>query len=361
MNRFVVKLLYILLAILFFGIMVAIHEFGHFFTAKLLRVKVNEFSIGMGPAIWSRTKGETQYSFRAFPVGGYCAMEGEDEKTGDPRAFSIQSWWKKLIILAAGSFMNFLLGLLLITILYAGTTQVRVPVITEFADGFTQQGENGLMVGDRILSVDGHAILMYNDVITYFSRNDGQGMDLVVERGGEKVVLKDLPMERFEYEYEGGTTTGFGLIFGQVDTLNACGRLKLAVLQTLDFVRVVWQGLIDLVTGQVSIRSMSGVIGIVDAVGSVGAASETVLDGIFNVLYFVAFISVNLAVMNMLPIPALDGGRIFFVLINAVVYLFSRKNIQAKYEGYVHTAGFLLLIVLMIAVAFNDVWKIIFA
>ena len=123
----------------------------------------------------------------------------------------------------------------------------------------------------------------------------------------------------------------------------------------------MWQGLIDLVTGQVSVREMSGVIGIVDAVGSAGAASQTVLDGICNVLYFVAFISVNLAVMNMLPIPALDGGRIFFVLINAVVYLFSRKSIPAKYEGYVHTAGFLLLIVLMIAVAFNDVWKIIFA
>ena len=361
MNRFVVKLLYILLAILFFGVMVAIHEFGHFFTAKLLRVKVNEFSIGMGPAIWSRTRGETQYSFRAFPIGGYCAMEGEDEETGDPHAFSVQSWWKKLIILAAGAFMNFVLGLLLITILYAGVTQVRVPVITEFADGFAQQGEDGLIVGDRILSVDGHAILMYNDVITYLSRNDGQGMDLVVERGGERVALKDLPMERFEYEYQGRTSTGFGLIFGQVDALNLWGRLKLAIAQTLDFVRIVWQGLIDLVTGQVSVREMSGVIGIVDAVGSAGAASQTVLDGIYNVLYFVAFISVNLAVMNMLPIPALDGGRIFFVLINAVVYLFSRKSIPAKYEGYVHTAGFLLLIVLMIAVAFNDVWKIIFA
>ena len=356
-----VKLLYILLAILFFGVMVAIHEFGHFFTAKLLRVKVNEFSIGMGPAIWSRTKGETQYSFRAFPIGGYCAMEGEDEETGDPRAFSVQSWWKKLIILAAGAFMNFMLGLLLITILYAGVMQVRAPVITEFAGGFAQQGEDGLMVGDRILSVDGHLILMYNDVITYLSRNDGQGMNLVVDRGGEKITLKDLPMERFEYEYQGRTSTGFGLIFGQVDTLNAWGRLKLAAAQTLDFVRIVWQGLIDLVTGQVSIREMSGVIGIVDAVGSAGAESQTVLDGIFNVLYFVAFISVNLAVMNMLPIPALDGGRIFFVLINAVVYLFSRKSIPAKYEGYVHTAGFLLLIVLMVAVAFNDVWKIIFA
>jgi len=360
-NGLLLRILFILLAILFFGVMIAIHEFGHFFTAKLLGVKVNEFAIGMGPALWSKKKGETQYSFRAFPVGGYCAMEGEDAETGDPRAFAVQPWWKKLIILAAGSFMNLVLGLVIVLILYAGVTEVRTPVITELADEFALEGADGLMPGDEILSVDGHGIWLYEDVLTYLNRNDGKGIDLTIRRDGEKLVLEDFPMYRISYVYEGETVNGFGLIFGQTEKLGVPGRLRLAAAQTADFVRLVWMSLGDLVTGQVSVREMSGVIGIVDAVGDVGSQSASPLDGLLNVLYLVAFISVNLAVMNMLPIPALDGGRIFFVLVNCVVYLFSRRSIPAKYEGYVHTAGFLLLIVLMIVVALNDVWKIIAA
>lgn len=355
-----VRILYILLAVLFFGIMVAIHEFGHFFTAKLLGVKVNEFAIGMGPAFWSRTRGETQYSLRVFPIGGYCAMEGEDEETGDPRAFSVQAWWKKLIILAAGSFMNFLLGLVIVLALYSGVTAVNVPVVTQFLDGFALEGEQGLMVGDEIVDVDGHAILLYSDVTTYLSRNDGKGMDLVVIRDGERVKLKDLPMERKEFLYDGETYTGFGLVFGQTRELNALGRVKLSAAQTADFVRMVWMSLCDLLTGHVSVREMSGVIGIVDAVSEMGEQSDSAVDGLLNVLFFVAFISVNLSVMNMLPIPALDGGRILLVIVNGIVYLFSRKSIPPRLEGYVHTVGFALLILLMVVVAFNDVWKIIF-
>ncbi len=356
-----VRVLYILLAIFCFGVMVAIHEFGHFFTAKLLGVKVNEFSIGMGPALLSRTRGETQYSLRAFPVGGYCAMEGEDEATGDPRAFAVQTWWKKLIILAAGAFMNLVLGLVIVLCLYAGVTEMRVPVVTEFADTFALEGEDGLLPGDEILRVDGHAVWLYDDVLTYLSRNDGGGVDLVIRRDGEKIVLDDLPMYRMEYQYEGQTYTGFGLIFGRTEQVGAWGRVKLAAAQTADFVRLVWMSLGDLISGQVSAGEVSGVIGIVDAVGDVGTQSDSVSSGILNVLYLVAFISVNLAVMNMLPIPALDGGRIFFVLVNCVIWIFSRKSIPARYEGYVHTAGFLLLILLMVVVALNDVWKIIAA
>ena len=355
------KILYILLAILFFGIMIAIHEFGHFFTAKLLKVKVNEFSIGMGPQLWSKKKGETQYSFRAFPIGGFCAMEGEDEETGDPRAFSVQAWWKRAIILVAGSFMNLVLGFLIVVILYSGVREVRAPVISELMDGFPLEGESGLMEGDRILSIDGHAILMYSDVQTYLARNDGTGMDITVLRDGEKIRLKDFPLTRQEYEYEGQKAMMFGFVFSQVEEIGLWGRIQLSAAQTVSFIRLVWMGLADLVTGQVAVSELSGVIGIVDAVGDVGAASATIVDGIMNVLYFIAFISVNLAVMNMLPIPALDGGRIFFILINGIVFLFTRRNIPSKYEGYVHTACFILLIILMILVAFHDVWRIIFA
>lgn len=362
-----VRFLYILLAVLLFGVLIAIHEFGHFFTAKLLGVKVNEFAIGMGPAIWQSRKerGEpwsceekTLYSLRAFPIGGYCAMEGEDEDTGDPRAFSRQKGWKKVIILSAGSFMNFVLGLVITVALFLGVSQARVPVITQFADGFQHEGAAGLMVGDRILEVDGHGIWLYADVQNYLSRNDGKGVDLVVERAGERLVLDDFPMGRYDYEFENGRYHGFGLIFGQVEELSLLDRVGQGFAQTLDFVRIVWMSLGDLVTGRVAVSELSGVIGVVDVVSEVGAGSETVALGIQNVFYFMALIAVNLAVMNMLPIPALDGGRIFFVLLNGAIYAVARRRIPEKYEGYVHAGAFVVLLVLMAVVALHDVWNI---
>lgn len=352
------RILYILLAVVLFGIMIAIHEFGHFFTAKLFRVKVNEFAIGMGPTLWSKKKGETQYSLRALPIGGFCAMEGEDEDTGDPRAFSRQKAWKRIIILCAGSVMNFLMGLVIVVLLYTGITAVRVPVITEFADGFQLKGESGLMVGDRITKVDGHGIWCYEDVLTFLSRNDGKGIDLVVERDGEKIVLDDLPMPIREYTYQGETYTGFGLVFGGTQELSFGGRLRLGFVQAIDYVRTVWISLADLVTGRVSVSQLSGVIGVVDIVSEVGANSATVADGILNVLSLMSLIAVNLAVMNLLPIPALDGGRILFILLNGIIWLLFRRRIPEKYEGYVHTGAFFLLIIFMLVIAFKDVWNI---
>ena len=352
------RLLYILLAILLFGVLIAIHEFGHFFTAKLLGVKVNEFAIGMGPALWSRQKGETLYALRAFPIGGYCAMEGEDEDTGDPRAFTRQAGWKKVIILCAGSFMNLVLGLAITVALFLGILQARVPVVTEFADGFQLKGEDGLMEGDRIVSVDGHGIWVYADVQTYLSRNGGEGVDLVVERDGKRVTLKDFPMLRYDYVYDNGVYHGFGLIFGQVDDLSIPERMAQGWAQTFDFARIVWLSLGDLVTGRVAVSELSGVIGVVDVVSEVGAESESVAEGVQNVFYFMALIAVNLAVMNMLPIPALDGGRVFFVLLNGLIYAVSRRRIPERYEGYVHAGAFVLLLVLMVVVAFHDVWNI---
>ncbi len=360
------RFLYILLAILLFGVLIAIHEFGHFITAKLLGVKVNEFAIGMGPAIWQSRKGgdepwdgeKTLYSLRLFPIGGYCAMEGEDEDTGDPRAFSRQAGWKKIVILCAGSFMNFVLGLVIAVALFLGISQARVPVITQCAGGFQHEGADGLMVGDRIVEVDGHGIWLYADVQTYLSRNDGQGMDLVVERDGERIVLNDFPMGRYDYEFEGDRYHGFGLIFGQVEDLSIGERIGQGFAQTIDFVRIVWMSLGDLVTGRVAVSELSGVIGVVDVVSEVGSQSETVALGVQNVFYFMALIAVNLAVMNMLPIPALDGGRIFFVLLNGVIYAVSRRRIPEKYEGYVHAGAFVLLLALMAVVALHDVWNI---
>lgn len=348
--------LYLLLAILSFGILIAVHEFGHFATAKLCGIKVNEFSIGMGPLLLKKKKGETLYTLRALPIGGFCAMEGEDEDTGDPRAFSRQSGWKRLIVLAAGSFMNFLLGALLVVVLATQIQSYTEPVLKGFADGFPLEGENGLMVGDELIRINGERVYLYDSVSMLLGRTDGP-VDLVIRRNGEQLTLNDLPLEPAEYIYGGQKVRMYGLLFENGPATSA-DRVQFAWRQPMRFVQLVKLSLIDLLGGKVGLRDMSGVVGIVDTISSVGAASETVGLGILNVIYFVAFIAVNLAVMNLLPIPALDGGRIAFLLINGIVVLVTGKEVDPKYEGYVHTVGLLLLLGLMAVVAVSDIWKL---
>lgn len=352
-------MLYIVIAILMFGILIAVHEFGHFITAKLLGVKVNEFSIGMGPEVISRKGAETQYSLRLLPIGGYCAMEGEEGESSDPRSFENKSAWRKVIILVAGSFMNFLVGVLILLALYAGVSAARVPVITGFMDGFPLQGEEGLLPGDRIISIDGQRILLFADVNTFLGRTDGVSMDLVVERGGERISYENFPLVPREYEYNGETQRKFGLLFEQVEELGVLGRVKMALAQSADMVRIVWMSLGDLVRGAVGFKDLSGPIGIVNAIEEVGSGSETTAIAFQNILFFVAFIAINLAVMNLLPIPALDGGRIFFLVVNLLFTLFTRKKLNPKYENAVNMVGFFCLLALMAVVAISDIFKLI--
>ena len=349
--------LYLLIAILLFGVLIAVHEFGHFATAKLTGVKVNEFSIGMGPQLLQKQKGETLYSLRLLPIGGYCAMEGEDEETGDPRAFTCQPAWKKLLILAAGSVMNFLFGLVVTLLLMGQVVSFVTPVVAGFMDGFPLEGEQGLMAGDEIVKINGERVYLFDDVTLLLSRADGP-VDLVIRRGGETITLEDLPLSLAEYEYQGETGRRYGLVFERRDATLG-DRLRLGWNQTLYFLRLTRLGLSDLLHGRAGIGEMSGVIGIVDTISSVGAQAQNVVAGLQNVLFFAAFVAVNLAVMNLLPIPALDGGRIFFVVVNSVFTLLTHKKIDPKYEGYVHTVGFVLLLALMAVVAVGDVWRIV--
>ncbi len=351
-------LLYIILAIVMFGLLIAVHEFGHFFTAKLLGVRVNEFSIGMGPKLFSRQKGETLYSLRALPIGGFCAMEGEDGDSKDPRSFSAKSWWRKLIILAAGSFMNFLAGLLIVLLLFIQTAAFRAPVITGFLDGFPLQGEEGLMVGDEILRIDGHRVLLYSDVPLYLSRTNGT-MDLTIRRNGAVMTLRSFPLAPQEYEYNGQKALMFGLNFERLDEATPGLRLRNALYQSVNSVRMVWMSLGDLFTGAVGLRDMSGPIGIVTVIGQVGAQSRTAGEAAYNVLSLLSFIAINLAVMNLLPIPALDGGRIFFLAVNGIYTLLTRRRLNPKYEGYINAVCMLGLFALMAVVAVNDVVRLV--
>ena len=347
--------MYIILAIIFFGVLIAIHEFGHFSAAKLLGVKVNEFAIGMGPAIFKKRRGETLYSLRCLPIGGYCAMEGEDEDTGDPRSFTIQPGWKKFIILVAGSLMNFLLGLLIVLIIYSSVAGFYSPVIAGFVDGCPYEGENALQVGDEIYKIDGHRIYFASNVSTILSRG-GETHDLVVIRNGEKVELDDFALT--PREYEGYSSPMYGFSFG-VEEATFWNTVKYSWYNTLDFVRTVWFALSDLVAGAVGVDELSGPVGIVSLINDVGQSAETAKMAISDIAYLGAFIAVNIAVMNLLPLPALDGGRVFFLLLNGVVHLVSRRRIPAKYEGYVHAAGMVLLLGLSAYVMYNDIARLI--
>ena len=351
--------MYILIAILIFGFLIFIHELGHFLTAKALDVQVNEFSICMGPAIVKKQRGETLYALRCIPVGGYCAMEGEDEESDNPRAFTSKVWWKRLIILAAGSFMNFLTGLIIIVVLYAGAKAFYVPVITDFADGCPLQSESGLQVGDRLVSIDGERVYVYSDVSLLLGRNKTGVFDLKVKRDGQTVTLKDFPMERAEYtDQQGQTYTGFGLMFG-AEEATVGTRLQYSWNNAVDFVRIVRLSLQMLVTGEAGLKDVSGPVGIVSTITDVGEQAESTSAAVENIAYLAALVAVNLAVMNLLPLPALDGGKIFFLVINAIGMLLFKKQIPAKYENYIHFAGLVLLLALMAVITLSDVWKLV--
>lgn len=347
--------MYIILAILIFGFLIIIHEFGHFITAKLLDVQVNEFSIFMGPKILQKQGKETLYSLRCLPIGGYCAMEGEDEDTGNPRAFSAKSWWRRLIILCAGSAMNFLAGLLVLLVLSLTAAGFYSPTIVGFYEGCPLDGT--LLEGDELYSIDGGRVLIYSDVSTLLSRGKDSTYELVVIRDGKKVDLGEVTMEKQRYEIDGEMYELYGLRFG-VEEKTVGTALRNAWNTAIDFARMVKWGLEDLITGGVGLQDMSGPIGIVQVMSESGKQAETVAAGVENVVYLGAFIAINLAYMNMLPIPALDGGRVFFLIVTTIIEKMTKKKIDPKYEGYIHTAGMVLLLGLMALVAFSDIAKL---
>ena len=352
-------MVYILAAILVFGVLIAVHELGHFMAAKACGVRVNEFSIGMGPALWKKQKGETQYSLRLFPVGGFCAMEGEEEDSDDPTALNNQGFWAKLLIFAAGAAMNFIAGLLIILVLYADAQAFYVPVVAGFADGCPLESADGLQEGDRLLRIDGEKVYVYSDISLLMGLNKTGVFDLQIERNGEVITLRDFTMERREYTDQNGKAyTGYGLYFGAEET--TLGRkLSYSWNNAMDFARLVRLSLQMLVTGQAGVKDLSGPVGIVSTMTQVGEQAATTRAAVENIAYLAALIAVNLAVMNLLPLPALDGGKIFFLVINAVSMQLFKKQIPAKYENYIHFAGLILLLALMAVITFSDVWKLI--
>lgn len=346
----------IVLGVLLFSILIFVHEFGHFFTAKLSNVQVNEFAMFMGPAIWKKQKGETLYSIRCIPFGGYCAMEGEDSDTENPRSFQKAAWWKRVIILVSGAAMNFIIGFLIVLIVNS-CLSVVVPQVDFLRTGSTLAAEGGLIAGDTILEMNGQKVESTNDFSIILEQDlSVTEFDVLVLRDGKELMLEDVLMipQEFPENEEGAAGTFYGiqwasrkLTFGEAVTRS--------FQDCVFFVEMVWMSLGMLLSGEAGIGDMSGPVGIVGAMTDMAAASDSLLNAVLNILFFGGFIAVNLGVMNLLPVPALDGGRVVSVLLTAGIEKITGKKLNPKYEGYVHGAGMILLLALMAFIMLKDV------
>ena len=334
----------IIITIVVFGVLIFIHELGHFLVAKAMGIRVNEFALGMGPRLCGFVKGETKYSLRLLPIGGYCAMEGEDDTSEDERAFCNKPVWRRILVVAAGAFMNLVLGFVLLIILVSTMNLVGTTKIAQFNEGAISN--QYLQVGDEIVSINGSHVFIDNDIV-YGLLSDRDGVvDMVVKRNGEKVKLTGVT---FQTEDLGDGVTGTNIdfkVYGVEKTF--FGVIKQSACWTLSVVKLVWGSLIDLLTGQFGLNQLSGPVGVASAIG------EASTMGIRSLLLFVVFITVNLGVFNLLPIPALDGGRLVFLIVEGI----RRKPIKPEHEGWVHMIGFGLLMLLIVVVTFNDIVKL---
>ncbi len=377
-----------IVTIVMFLVMVSLHEFGHYIVARLLKFKILEYAIGFGPAIFKSKKTEIQYSVRCIPLGGYCKFEGEDEKSTDPAAFNNQPVWKRILVLLAGGVFNIILGFVLFLAIIPATS----PMLTNTIDTVVENSyieQAGIQPGDKIIEINGHKISFYNDIKLYTSDFEKETTaHIKIKRGKEKLSFDIKPTEQmvtqkylddgieytdsingreqtqfFEYsdsvakdESKIGKTSqttryiiGFTPQKEDVTFFNVWGE---AWNNTRFVVKLVYQSLWQMLTGTVGVDQMSGPVGIVSEVNS---AVQSGSYAWLYVLNLIALLTINLGVFNLLPIPALDGGRLFFMIIE----LIRRKPIPPEKEGIVHAVGMLLLLALVVYVSFNDIMRLI--
>ena len=390
---------YLLLTLFLLSIMVVIHELGHFLFAKLFKVTVLEFSIGMGPALFTTKKKKpkkaegmlgdtfrsgqetadtekeststqtveesaeyhtvihendrkTAFSIRAFPVGGYVSMAGEDERSTDANAFCNKPVWQRFIITVAGAVMNILLGILCMCTLVGieaiptesnPNPMLATNVVSEFVeDSMSDKGEAPLMKGDRIIMVDGVLVHTGNELVYEIMNSGYEPIDLVVIRDGERLTLKDVSFKTFE---------STGVTFGDMDfkvygeAFSFTSVVKHAFFRSFSTIKVIIDSLKDLITGRYGTEAVSGPIGMA------GAVEDAAKSGASALLYLFTLITMNLGVFNLLPLPALDGGRIIFLIIEAIF----KKPVKKEIEGAINTVGLLLLLAVMLLVTLKDV------
>ncbi len=331
----------ILITIVIFALIIFVHECGHFIAAKLCGVQVNEFALGMGPTLLKKKVGETVYALRLFPIGGFVSMEGEDDSSDNERAFCNKKLWQRFVILVAGAAMNLVLGFFVILSVVASEDMIATNQIALFSENAVTE-ESGLQVGDVIQSINGRRILVETDIIYELSKDADGVVSMVVLRDGEEVTL---PAVTFAYsETEEGNVLNIDFKVVGVET-NFGNVLSYTARKTLSTARLIWISIADLFTGRASINDLSGPVGITQVVG------EATSYGFSTLLSLLSFITINVGIFNLLPIPALDGGRLIFLLIEAV----RGKPIKPEHEGLVHLIGFVLVILLFIFVTIKDI------
>lgn len=407
----------IIIGILFFGLIIAIHEFGHFIFAKLFKVKVNEFAIGMGPTILKKKGKETVYALRLFPIGGFVSMEGEGEESDDERAYCNQKTWKKMIIISAGAVFNLILGFILCVILVGGEDSLATSKISSFYEGAVSNSV--LQLDDEIVKIDGKRVFSSYDITFLMQRNAQAKFDFTVKRNGETIELQDVPFDKittgnFSYKDKAISSVSAnlkraGLKDGDI-VLEVNGKtvkndeeliaeiradkdfvynlkvqrgeeifefedITFATVTIFDFTvypedkgvipvikeafgyslsmgRMVYLSLFDLVRGQYGLNDLSGPIGTMSIISDV--AEESVATTDYSTLFMLfAMITINIGLFNLLPVPALDGGHLFFMFVELVI----RRKIPQKYVSWVSAAGLVLLLIFMAVISANDLWK----
>ncbi len=336
-----------LVAIALFLLLVIIHEFGHFIAAKAVGVRVNEFAVGFGPKLFKKKIGETVYALNLVPLGGYCAMEGEDEDSDDERAFCKKSAWRRFVIVVMGATFNLLLGLVLISITLIPQKDFTTTTVAEFYEN-AESSKSGLKEKDKILEVDGRKIYTTYDLSYSFTNVKGGKIDMLVLRNGKEKLLKDVTFkteteEKTKIEY---LTVDF-YVYGQKKTVGSF--IENTFKTTFSYCAVIWRSFLDLIKGKYGISAMSGPVGLTATIGSVAKQSLSAL------IPIMALITVNLGLFNLFPLPALDGGRLLFIIIEMI----TRKPVPQKYESVVHAIGFFILIAFMLLITAKDIWWLI--
>ena len=334
------------IAVLLFLVLIFIHEFGHFIAAKLLGVRVNEFALGMGPKLIKWGKGETKYSINALPIGGYCAMEGEDTTSGDERAFCNKKPWRRFLIVVMGAVFNLILGLMLVGITLIPQQRFATTTIDSFHESAVSS-QYGLEAGDKIIGVDGRKIFTTYDLSYSFTNVRDGKIDILVLRNDQKKLLKNVEFKNEEIEGMNYLAVDFS-VYGEKKTVGSF--IKQTFKTAVSYCAVIWRSLIDLISGKYGISAVSGPVGTAVVIGN--AAKQNLA----NLLPIMALITINLGVFNLLPVPALDGGRLVFILFE----MLTKKPVPQKYESLVHTIGFVVLIGFMLLITAKDIWSLIF-
>lgn len=418
------KILPFLIAIVFFGFIIFIHEFGHFIFAKLFHVKVNEFALGMGPTLLKKKYRGTVYALRLFPIGGFVAMEGEDEDSEDKRAFCNQKVWKRMIIIAAGATFNLILGVIICAAIVCDGNLVGTTTVAGFYEGAVSNAEGGLKAGDSIVKIDGKRVYSDYDITYLLQRNPTASYEMVVERDGEKITLDKVNFSKrtsgnFSYSEDcvlsdvSANMKDYGVkdgdkliaingvdISNTTDLANEIGKgrendyvfdftverdgetivlekVEMASVTVFDFSilgvkknvlsvtgkafgyaftfgRLVYLSLFDLLRGQYGMNDLAGPIGTISVITDMAEESIASFDW-YALLLIMAMITINIGIFNLLPVPALDGGHLFFMFFELIF----RRKIPAKYENYIHTAGLVLLLIFMAIVSAGDIWKLV--